>query len=766
MRRSETSTSPRSAAARRPPTNGDHSQGGTPHWLLAALHPILTPVSSVTPPFLRSPHFRRSTWFRLTLPIVLLLFAACSGSDDEQPGSDASPSSSESTASSGTGGPAEDLADAYWQPPVTVDTGVLGAGAPVLRSIDDELWAIIRRLNGAGVYRSSDAGVSWSPVDVAPPPADGGLVLTDIVRGDSGRYLISGTIESRCQFDIESGEGFRFIGECRDHRPVVFVSDDGDAWRRVEPSAMAPPGDAAVVIESIVADKNGFLAAGTVMADDWHARLWSSPDGETWTLEREVRDETDPMSAQQVLSDGSTVVLLTELHPCADPWVEGSIGWYLGAGARRHTQIFAGSTAANVEFVKVGEHPLAVAPTEVDCTLPRFTNPFPHPRTIGAHVGDTIALLQIPPPPADDEVVSALEPYQVATLTEGTWTVAQIEQLPVDPDAAQVRRQGLLDVDGRLGLLFRQEAGYPLVEFTAILPEGDGTWAPLEFGRPLVASTSGPSFGHVWSNGSLLLVGTLRVDPYHSTAAHETAQDVLAWRSIDGEDWVPRPCELAPGGACQFTDLSRLDGYPDFAGRDLSGIDLSFSDLGQANFDGANLRGARLWDASGWLASFVGADLTEAAVQSASLGDVSGANFTDANLGRTGIGGADGAVFEGAILQGTRFEFRDRPPIPAAGWPGAWVIWSYEEDDSGPYELSLAGVDLTDMRIEGSFADVPLLRITDLTGATLIRTSFTRVDLSAIDPATVDLSEVDFDEGSICPDGLPPDDTPLGTCVR
>ena len=36
---------------------------------------------------------------------------------------------------------------------------------------------------------------------------------------------------------------------------------------------------------------------------------------------------------------------------------------------------------------------------------------------------------------------------------------------------------------------------------------------------------------------------------------------------------------------------------------------------------------------------------------------------------------------------------------------------------------------------------------------------------TAIDP-TVDLSAVDVWDDSICPDGLPPDDPPIGTCVR
>ncbi len=620
---------------------------------------------------------------------------------------------------------------------------------------------IARRLNGSSVYRSADAGVSWSPIDVAPPPPEGGLVLADIVRAGSGRYLITGTVESRCAANIDAGDGFRYVRECRERRPVVFVSDDGDSWRRVEPAAMAPPDGAAVVIESVVAGENGFLAAGTVRAEDWHARLWSSPDGESWSLDQEIRDEIHPLSARQLLSDGSTVVLLTDLHPCADPWAGSPVGWYLGAGARSHSQLFGGTTAGNVQRLSAGEHPLAVADAEVDCTESTF-KPIPYPRNFGAHVGGAITLLQQPPRPADGEVVSALEPYQVATLTAGTWTVARMNQLEVDPDAPRVDLEGLVDVDGRLGLLFSQPADAARLQLTAIVPDGEDAWAPVEFDLPLVASKVG---GQLWSDGGLLVAGTLRVDPFALLNASQVAHRVLTWRSIDTERDAPRACELVAGGACQFADLSRIDGYPDFAGRDLSGIDLSFSELGEANFDGANLQGARIWDATGWAASFAGANLTGAAVQNTSIGDASDANFTNANLGRARIDGMDGAVFEGAVLDGARFEFLDRPPIPAAGWPGVQVTWRYDEDSSEPYELSLAGVDLTNMEIGGGFGDGPLLRITDLTGATLRSATFRRVDLSAID-ASIDLSEVDFWGESVCPDGQPQDGDPRGTCVR
>ena len=82
-----------------------------------------------------------------------------------------------------------------------------------------------------------------------------------------------------------------------------------------------------------------------------------------------------------------------------------------------------------------------------------------------------------------------------------------------------------------------------------------------------------------------------------------------------------------------------------------------------------------------------------------------------------------------------------------------------------PFEISLAGMDLTEVSIDVDFSASDLLVVTDLSGAVLDGASFSGVDLSLVGPE-VDFTDVDVWDDSICPDGLPPDDGPIGTCVR
>lgn len=101
-----------------------------------------------------------------------------------------------------------------------------------------------------------------------------------------------------------------------------------------------------------------------------------------------------------------------------------------------------------------------------------------------------------------------------------------------------------------------------------------------------------------------------------------------------------------------------------------------------------------------------------------------------------------------------------------AGVPRARARITVAPPARGRYQVSLAGLDLNDARVAATF-DGPLLKVTSLDDAILDGTSLDRVDFSAIDTSVIDLSNVDvWNDESICPDGQPPDDLPIGTCVR
>jgi hypothetical protein len=70
-----------------------------------------------------------------------------------------------------------------------------------------------------------------------------------------------------------------------DYQPLLWTSDDGTTWQRVD----SPGGIDRGWILSVVAGDDGFVAVGTAIQDDHAlATAWHSPDGLTW------RVETDP----------------------------------------------------------------------------------------------------------------------------------------------------------------------------------------------------------------------------------------------------------------------------------------------------------------------------------------------------------------------------------------------------------------------------------------------------------------------------------------
>jgi uncharacterized protein YjbI with pentapeptide repeats len=320
-----------------------------------------------------------------------------------------------------------------------------------------------------------------------------------------------------------------------------------------------------------------------------------------------------------------------------------------------------------------------------------------------------------------------------------------------------------IDVDGTPGIF--ETSGSSDAETTPapILPDGDGGWVQQV---PEHAVLAEQIVAAGWVDGALVAVASVSQDPWADTvpASEPTALTMWTSRETSGPK---EPCELEPGSVCLFADLTQSPGYPDFAGVDLSGVDLAYANLGAADFTDADLSGARLWGAmSGEGFSADGVNFNAARLQGAQLRSTVGADFTGANLSWSTLYDARGAVLTGARVYWASFTV-DLESIPdLAGVPLARARITVAPPERGRYQVSLAGLDLADARIAAPF-DGPLLKVTSLDGAILDGTSLDRVDLSAIDASVIDLSTVDvWDEESICPDGQPPDDLPIGTCIR
>ncbi|MFN3258868.1 MAG: pentapeptide repeat-containing protein [Ilumatobacter sp.] len=635
-----------------------------------------------------------------------------------------------------------------------------------LEVIDGSVWLLAQRWNGMYVGRSDDAGITWTEIAVVPPPSSGAIGPVGITRGASGRLVIHASASSRCSASIDVGDGFFETSICRRRRPVVFVSDDdGATWRRSDPPAMAPPGDVTIDLVDVVSTADGFLAAGTVKGPDWHVRLWSSPDGENWSLDREVRAPGSFLSAEDLVFDGENLLLAASEHPCSSP-NDNTPGWILGTAWVDHVRLYIGTRIADLELATPDRHPLARPPSPLaDCAIVSgfdLSNTDLYPTARAALVGDEIVVLEMTlfstEELDDDADLSVLGSRRLAQLVDGEWELIEVDGVPVDVPGAG---EPLLDVDGQPGL-FETESESQLLEWTRLLLPGEN--APLELvrsDRPLVARDLQAA---TWIDGTLLVAGATNDAPFADvTFATDRRETLNVWRSVEVPEGEPFACDISANGSCRFGDLSTVDGYPDFTVRDLSGIDLSFADLGEADFSGSTLVGARMWEASSSGADFSNADLRLSQLGNAELGSALGANFEGASLAGATIDDVTDANLAGADLRrawlglttlqnpaGLDLEQARLRFIPVAGVP---------------FEISLAGVDLTDVSIDVDFSADELLVVTDLTGAVLDGASFSGVDLTQVGPE-VDFTEIDVWDDSICPDGLPPDDGPIGTCVR
>ncbi len=737
-------------------------------------------------------------WVRRGAVLMAVVLAACSGSGGESGSTDPSGSTVAAPDTPSTGSDPSSATTVLTEsptstepPPVIVPLGVrwdeigivaeaAGGGSaqtirPDLLAVGGDLWLLNTLYNTTAVTRSRDGGVTWETVQVVAPPANGTLFLTDVVAGPTGRLVATGSIGSNCRSDQDLGNGYRSVELCRRFRPVLFASDDdGASWRRIEPAAMAPPGDSSVIVEDMTVFGDGYVAVGTVKGPDWHARVWASPDGETWNTERELRDvDGGPMSGRQVLTDGETLMLIADGHPCGTPFADTPSGWVLGTSWLRSLRMFTGAGIGDLTVLTSADHPFASDPVPVDCDTLSLSDIGDSnaslPQASGAVIGGTITLLEDIGPFDDEEDPEVIDQTTSGTrrftqLIDGDWVLTVIDGV-FSQNKVEANGSTLIDVDGLPGM-FEVDTTGSGVEFVPILPDGAGSWRQTSPERSVLTSHRATVISGNWSNGALVAAGTVHSDPYRSDFGPANVTSMAVWRSVETQgDWV-EPCDLGPGGVCRYTDLSTLDGYPDFAGIDVSGADLAYSDFGDADLTGANFTGATLWSVdSGDGAVFDGANFTGARLESARLNSAVGADFTGANAHLASIEDGTGATFAGTNLQSADLRFSTLPNLGTALIGSVALEQLPSDDPAVPHEISLVGLDLARVTITNVF-DAPLLKVVSLDGSVFDFTIFYRVDLTGIDQAVIDLTEARVDDESLCPDGLPPDGGSLGTCVR
>lgn len=631
----------------------------------------------------------------------------------------------------------------------TVDT-VEGArySAASLSTIGDELWLTGARWNAPAAWRSTD-GVEWSPVTIEAPIDAAAVTVHGVLDRPGGGYLIWGSHARSCIANEDRGGGYRETGICRRFRPVVFLSDDGASWRRVEPPSMQPS-SGSVVLGAVRRVDDGFVAVGTHRGPDWYGMVWSSPDGETWELVRELRGADGPVSANEVLWDGDTLVVLAHEHPCSQNDInDNTPGWILGSAWPNHLRMYAGQDAQSLEPVDPADHPLLEPPMPVDCAVDRAfdLSKEPYANATGSVIGGRIVLFDFTPLPgpvaSDDDSGEDEEevPRRFVTLDGGTWVEGASEGVPrvgVEP----------IDLGGEL-VFVADSRRNSLTEMTTYVPNGDGTWSQRQADRQVV----GDLLTVVGFGDSVVALTFLWEDPFSSFRSAADSFEFVASssREVTADEVVY--CVPAAGEVCRQARFSGVDAYPDLSGADFGGAEVWFAELGAGDYSGASFAGAQLQGAvSDAGANFSGADFSGARLNGADLQDVAGANFAGADLTDARIGFSElPASLDGAVLVDA-----DLDVIRGA------------DGEFATLEMSFAGFDLTGTNIGGPLGEGEVrLAVTDLRGAVLDRTYFYAADLTgvAVDEG-VDWENVKVWDNSLCPDGLPPTDGPIGTCVR
>ena len=633
-----------------------------------------------------------------------------------------------------------------WDSAVLYDDGAVPwrQPRPHLVNIGGELWHIAQRGNGSSVFRSRDGGASWAEVDVVPPPSSGAVWITGIARDQTGRYAAVADVAAGCrEANSETDpDGYRSVQKCHPMSGAVFLSDDGASWRRVDPPALAGSGHE-ISTDGIAAGPDGFLISGTFEGPDWRAGVWSSPEGESWTLERELRDGDGLTSAGPIASDGERIVLLTGVARCVTPSDTPEAGWQISTSHPGGGQIWEGRSVDDLVLRAPGEHPFAAEPLFPDCDLVNsneIQESLPaRPQIVLSMLDDEIVMVAREPATAEELAAEDDDPppttsRTVAQLVGGEWSTTTVEG-PVRPVGRTMSFAGRLA--GELVLVELEYQQFNGTTVVTLLHTDTGavevTSTGVE-GRPSAAFAAG---------GRLVVITEADLRPYDGLASESGYRVSTSTETTPSA--VAASCDLAAGGECRFTEIA-ADSVID--GRDLSGADLSFSSFDHIDLDGVDFSFSRLRGATAPSfgettfagAIFFGADLQGARLADLAGADLAGADVRDATLTFT----APPASLDGALVDGTRFE------LP------------FGHEDA--VEWSLAGLDLRGAQVYGRSDN--LLVITSVEGALLDDVRFRDVDLRRIDPSTVDLSAFSVGGDSICPDGNPQDGSSRGTCAR
>ncbi|HSL58998.1 MAG TPA: hypothetical protein VK866_14230 [Acidimicrobiales bacterium] len=365
----------------------------------------------------------------------------------------------------------------------------------------DTVWAVGRRDNAPLALRSVGGG-PFEVVDLGPPPGSGDIVLLGAAGGVDGALILFGLRGSDCFGGLAVEGGFTRGALCRVNRGAVFASSDGGAtFTYVEPPEMVLGGRQSVDLRAAVHDGEQFVAVGTVRGPDWHARMWTSPDGVTWAAAGELRDPDGSTSAIDVRHAGDTLLVHYEAHPCARDANFNTPGYVLGSDWPEHARLAAGPGPASLAPVTSADLELVPAPRPVDCAV---DDPFllarePYPALRIASAGDALVVVD----DSNDEAGRVAGETGVAQRVDRSW---ELEMVATGDAHALI---DVVDIDGRPALLERETSGG--LKRLLVTVSGDDGWSARESASPVLRDS--PLIGGaVWSGDRVVLVAHRGVD--------------------------------------------------------------------------------------------------------------------------------------------------------------------------------------------------------------------------------------------------------------
>jgi hypothetical protein len=639
---------------------------------------------------------------RIAILVIALLAAAC--------GSNPTPSPAQGTARA-SGAPASG-APAFGELPAGVQFLKTGVALPFGFSgeaVDFAGKSFYLGTDSSALSLTSASGSTWTTTTIADghdytPPI--GLPYLMIPGIEPGAYAATKT-----GLVVVGNSTFSDVSATTENHTTresaLWFSPDAAHWTMFDPRTVLGGNGMSVILTGVSADKNGFVAVGSVAAstnaDKPQIVVLRSSDGLKWSLASKFGSTWSVYSDSVIQFKGDLLLSGGEYVCTTDASSHNTFG--VGAQIRLWRSSDAGATWTAVDLTAA--EPVIHIP-----------NPAPADASTCPKAGD---LQAIENKYAGTGVLLGVFDDHLVAISKDKTTVSVTSDLKTWHTAVLPDRNPVGKTNGTLTqLLTAESTGWIYRSFEPLRDSADKEekvgyqvrwWRSTDFGATWTAGTPGKP---IVAGGAFVTLhphadGSIEMVTAPTSASGLTAKTAVQF-SVAGPpvDWAH--CAAAPGVDCSFASVITVKSGT----ADLHGINLSAAKLTGATLPGADFSGAYLYSAT-------------------LQGDFAGANFNkDIMSGGTYSGDFTGANFTGV-------------EISSATLSGSWA------------KANFAGGFLADAKISAKLDQA------NFKGARLDGAFFSNADLTGADFSGASAFTVTFDKATVtCPDGKPSDGTATG----